>query len=133
MLTEAEKQIDWDRKLSEVRFFIEASDYERTMCIYIFDREDPKTRFEQESIGISQVIGKLDGRPVNLSFTFGRINGMPVAYWDCISEVVDHAMIRKWFDDNYTPMWDGGTRRAFTNMRNVHHAIHAADEATASE
>lgn len=120
--------VDWDRKLSEVRFFIEATDYERTMMVEMFSREHPKTRFTQESMFVTQVVGTLENRPVNVQFVFGTVNGMPIAYWDCISEVVDHAMIRKWFDENYSPTWDGGTRRAFTNAANIHHAIQAADE-----
>ena len=121
------REIDWDHKLSQVRFFIEATHYEQQML-----RHDPTYRdvcFEYETVGMSHVIGyDAHLRPINVSFTFGTINSLPVCYWYCCSQVCDSVKIEKWFKDNYDPKWDNGTRRAQTDPMNIHHVLEAAKE-----
>lgn len=117
-------EIDWDRKMSDVQFFIEATDCERAA---LRDR-NPQQHFTQESVGFSQIVGRLDDRPVVVVLTFGTVNGLRVAYWHACSEVVDHKMIRQWFDDNYTPRWSKGQRVARCDAMNFHHVLYAAQE-----
>lgn len=41
-------------------------------------------------------VGKLEGREVNISVDFVRVDGRVVAFWDCYSWVVDYAQIKAW-------------------------------------
>lgn len=44
-----------------------------------------------------KVIGYLNRRPITLSITFATIQGKLIAFWEPTSELIDHAMIEKWF------------------------------------
>jgi hypothetical protein len=85
--------------------------------------------WEQDSIGFSLQVGELDKRPVCVSFFFVRIDGQRVVFVDPTSQVVDHEMIRKWFEKNFYPTWNDGTRFAHCDSSNFHHCLDAVREA----
>jgi len=79
--------------------------------------------WEEDNMGFFMTIGHLDNRPVCVSFSFAKINGKRVVFYEGTSQLVDHAMIETWFEDNFYPLYDGGTRHAHCNAENFHHCL----------
>ena len=128
-----------DDRLARAEFVVEATDYER-LCLWLewADEADnlgsqrfPRIPWEQDSLGYMKQVGELAGHPVNVCLTFARINGKQVAFWEAVSNVIDHAMIEAWLKTQASPRWDSGTRLAYTNAMNFHHCIeHCRGEPT---
>jgi hypothetical protein len=123
------------KRLKETQFVVEATSNEMYMFWEKFSDEamyknpnSNKFKFEQLNPGVAETIGYLDGRPVCISMFWYKIDGVMIMFWDCTSQVADHAMIEKWLKDNCAPRWDKGTRLAHTDSSNFHHALDHVQE-----
>ncbi len=84
-------------------------------------------RWEQEGMGHGVIIGYVDKRPVNLSISYAKIDGRRVAFFEGVSQVVDHEMIREWLRPRTKHLsWDGG-RIARCDAMNFAHCLHAIE------
>lgn len=118
----------------EVAFLVEASHQEYMSFWADFSHQSDHPRFkdktvkwEQESLGKTREIGKINERPIVVSILYARLDGRRVAFYEGCSQLVDHAMIRKWLE-HFTEMtirheglW------AQCNASNFHHCLHAIE------
>ena len=75
---------------------------EATSCEYhyVWEHWHERVEWKQNNVGLGEVVGHLDGRPVFLSLRTAMIDGKKILFWDATSQVVDHEMIRKWLQEN---------------------------------
>lgn len=78
---------------------------------------------EQVNPGWALTIGELAGKPVVISLSWWRIDGVLVMFYDMVSRVVDHQMKEQWLDANCCPK-DLDGRVARTDAMNFHNVIH---------
>ena len=55
----------------------------------------------KQGVGMSQVVGKVDGLPVNVSIFWNQVNGKYVGFWEIVSQAVDEGMAVKWLTETY--------------------------------
>lgn len=89
-----------DKRLAETFYAIEADSYayHQIWKEYFYDVPAEKRKFDfvQDHSGIGFEIGKLDKRPIVLSFSWFIVNGHRVAFYCCNSQVCDWKMIEDW-------------------------------------
>jgi hypothetical protein len=76
--------------------------------------------WEDDPRGLALVLGEVAGMPVNVSFSWGRLNGFLVLFYDAVSLVVDRGMVDRWLLKHCNPKWDHGRRRAHCDAMNFH-------------
>jgi len=115
-------------KLDATEFIIEANSFEQLMLWNENEaRPDNKYEWVENPLGQMLTLGTLDNRPVCIAIQWAIINGMRMMFWDSTSQVVDHKMIDKFFDEYCNPKHDNGTRRARQNAMNFHVALRASE------
>lgn len=114
----------------EVAFLVEATNQEYMGFWADFSHQSDHPRFkdktvkwEQESLGKSREIGKINGRPIVVDIRYARLNGRRVAFLEGCSQLVDHVMIREWLEHftEKTIRHDG--RWAHCDSSNFHHCL----------
>lgn len=89
-----------DKRLSETFHLIEADSFASHQIwkewFYDVPEKDRKFIFVQDHSGRGFEIGRLDKRPVVLSFSWFIVNGHRVGFYCCDSQVSDWDMIEKW-------------------------------------
>ena len=113
-----------EEKISTSVFFIEANSFE---TLSLWNEYKNETNWEQDNLGFLQTIGFIDGdknKPVCVSFSFVKIYGKRICFYEVTSRFSDSKMVEDWLDTNYPVKWGGNTRVARTNAMNFHHAIH---------
>jgi hypothetical protein len=73
--------------------------------------------WEQISLGYHETIGTLGGMPVAVSVTFARVLGRVVAFYEGVSQVVDHRLVRAWADKAFP------ASKGHCNAANFHHCV----------
>lgn len=95
-----------DSRLVNTFYAIEADSYACHMiwAEYFFNIPKDKRKFEfvQEPVGISFEIGRIEKRPIMLSFRWYTINGHLVLFYDCTSQLADWKMVNEWLN-KYMP------------------------------
>lgn len=118
-----------EKKMKTSIFFIEASSCEQ---FYIWKEYNEKVDWEQDLMGFSHIVGFIDPKkkekPVNVCFSFAKINGQRICFYDTVSRFVDHNMVEEFILKHYPVKYNNNTRTAMTNATNVHNAIHEAKE-----
>ncbi|MFW5847527.1 MAG: hypothetical protein ACOCVF_01225 [bacterium] len=110
-----------EAKLKTTVFFIEANSFE-TMCLW--EKYKDETNWEEDSMGVLVQVGEIDGlKPVYVSFSFAKIFGKRICFFDVTSRYADYAMIQDYIKDNFPVKWDNGSRDAITDAMNFHHVI----------
>ena len=114
--------MNYEEKLNETEFFIEASDYE---IMSLWDKHKHDVSWEEDQLGCMLQVGELgEHKPVNISCTFTIINGKRVCFYDNCSRYSDSKMVEEFLETKYPVTYDSGSRRAMTNAMNFHHALH---------
>lgn len=113
-------------KFEEVVFTIEADSF---ACLELWSRYfkevSHKSRrihtWEEINFGVCPTIGTCDRRPVNLTLMYAILNGHRVLFYDPVSQVVDHELVRKFLKLNLpgVPNCDAG---------NFHLCLHAVSK-----
>jgi hypothetical protein len=70
-------------------------------------------------MGHMVTVGHIEDRPIVISLSYARIYGQRVVFWEATSQLIDHAMIEKWFEEHFAPINPGN----HTDVMNFHHAI----------
>ncbi len=83
-----------DKRLANTFHTIEADDYAYHM---IWRDYKDKYYFVQDYSGFAREIGRINNRPVMLNFKWWIINGHPVLFYGCNSQIADWKMIEDWF------------------------------------
>ena len=91
--------------------------------------EENRHRVEWDSLryGISIEIGTLKKRPICIQFTFAKINGHKVAFYEGSSQLVDYKMIEDWLIERFQLTNDGYTRWNHVNSTNFHNCVNSLD------
>ena len=104
-----------------VEYMFEATDFEQNALWERWHTHivswDERPNVDLPSI---QTVGRLAGHDINVQFTWVRLNGHLVGFYDPCSRVVDHTMVDEWVDTNVCPPHCGRTRRRqdASNFRN---------------
>jgi hypothetical protein len=129
---------DFDRRIADTVFAVEATHFEQHMLWYTHcgmrEMEGTPTpgyrqvSWEQVNPGCTEVIGTLDGRPVNLCAFWNRIEGRLVMFYEVVSQVSDSVVLDAWIEKKFAgKTWDGG-RPVRCDAQNFALCIHALDE-----
>lgn len=65
--------------------------------------DGPRHKWEQMNPGYLVTIGKIKKMPVCVSVTWNKIDGYLVAFYEAVSRVVDHDMVRDWINKMTQP------------------------------
>ena len=110
-----------EEKLKTTTFFIEATSYER---FSLWKEHHEKEMWEEDNMGFWTQIGQLGkGKPVCVSFSFAKLWGTRICFYDVTSRYSDYTMVENYIKDNYPVKWDNGTRVAMTDAMNFHLAL----------
>jgi hypothetical protein len=118
-------------QLKKVAFVIKATSYEQ-ICLWEKHHNTLTLSWEEIAEG-SVVVLKHVGikrRPIVICISFAKLNGYLIAFIDDTSQLVDHAVIDKYLDENCNPKWDKGNRQARTDAMNFHHVVNHIKELT---
>lgn len=74
-------------------------------------------------------VGHYTKRPVCISVMFNKLDGHIIMFWEPTSQLVDHKMIDKWLEKNFTGTYDKGYRRASCDASNFGHCLSAIRDA----
>lgn len=89
-----------DKRLANTFHTIEADDYAFHMIWkeYFYDVHESARKYEfvQDHSGFARQIGIINKKPVMLNFRWWIVNGHPVLFYGCNSQVVDWEMIEDW-------------------------------------
>lgn len=97
---------------------VEANSYE-SMCLWQeHTKRHGKESWVSNLSGFLEIVGHLNDKPVCISLFTTVVNGQKLLFWHATSTVVDHDIIRKWFEKNLTPEAYGNTTDAM-NFHNV--------------
>jgi hypothetical protein len=119
-----------EKNLKACEFFIEGDSFSQHSIWreYVDQRKLIRDDEWEQHIGNCLEIGQLDDRPVCVSLMWVTIKGILVCFYHGTSQVVDHKMIEKFFERYAQPTWDNGSRLAFTDAMNFHHAWQHIEE-----
>ena len=117
------KRLSNEEKMASSVFFIEATSYEQ-MCLWKENHQ--QTDWEEDVTGFIQKIGTLGrNKPVCVVFTFAKIYGKRICFYEVTSRYADYKMVEDYLEKNYPVRWDNNTRRAMTDAMNFHLTIDA--------
>ena len=131
-----DEDMEFDKRLHFTEFFIEASSRERRGFWKDNDgyrkskiEEDRERAFDwgDDSSGIGYRVGSIrsgtEELPVYINFSFAKLNGIQVCFYDSESRGCDWDLIETFIADHFPTVYDNGTRTAKTNSSNFHHAV----------
>ncbi len=95
-----------------VEYMFEATSFERSR-LHIEWRGAVKDWDERPTVDLPTVVwvGELAGQPVVVLFTWVRLAGHLVGFYEATSSVVDHKMVEDYIDRNFCPPSHGTERR----------------------
>lgn len=118
-------KMDNDKKLKRIQFFVEADSFAQQS---LWEKFHKKIEWEQDLSGFGMTLGQIKKRPIFVSFSFAKIGGKYVCFYNATSQLVDHKMIEDYLEKNYPIKYDGGSRRAMTDANNFHNCYHFCQE-----
>jgi hypothetical protein len=125
-----------DPRFEDTVFVVEANSYERlslwskhchqgstesTLAKY------KRYEWEQDNFGLTVEVGKIDNKPISITFFWFIIEGHRVAFYERNSWYIDLYQVDEWLKKYCNPTWNYG-RRAHCNAMNFHHCLHAIDD-----
>jgi hypothetical protein len=105
-------------RFDHTEFLVEADQYAISRLWREYAKPD-NVSWEDLWYGYTIVVGKIAGFPINVSFTWCRLNNHLIAFYECVSRVSDYNQIEGWLDLHCNPTWDNG-RLARCNAANFH-------------
>lgn len=91
------------------------------------ENEPVVREWKEESQGRMPTIGYIGKRPICVCIFYAKLNGKRVAFYEGVSQLVDHEMIDKWLKHFTldTIRCDNGTRWAHCDAWNFYHCLDA--------
>lgn len=119
-----DQKADLERYLAGVYSVVEANSFEQ-MCLWErFTAKHTKSNWEEIGMGHSICIGRHDDKPVCITIMRANIFYKGVIFLDATSQVVDHAMIDMWIEENMPDSARGVNGRVRrSNAMNFHNAL----------
>jgi hypothetical protein len=86
-----------------------------------------RVTWQQVGSGFYLQIGKIDKKPITVSFSFDFINGKKICFYEPTSDAVLHSLVEEWLVSHFQLTHDGYTRWNHTNATNFHNCVHSLD------
>jgi hypothetical protein len=109
-------------RFAQTEFVVEGDSF-RCWKIWTQELKRSEASWIQKNPGYVICVGELAGMPVNINVFWNNINGHMVMFYEDISQVVDHRMIKEYLDKHCNPKYDGG-RQARVDENNFGTCIH---------
>jgi hypothetical protein len=110
---------------------VDANSYE-SMCLYMENDREQKRPWKQNSSGLLETVGIVDGRPVCLSLLTNEVDGHKLLFIEATSQIVDWKMIEEWLQRSMpVTCFDGNDPRRRlnrTNAMNFHNVLPRKDQ-----
>ena len=121
--------LDFQQKLNQVAYVVEATDTER-FFIWKEQVDELKLKYvkswDHHTLGHWQTIGELNGRPICLSASFVTIGGIFTAFVELTSQLQDYKMMEEWLD-KYCPAYLD-KRNKVTDAMNFSHIVRVINQ-----
>jgi hypothetical protein len=114
----SKKLIGLDKRFADCEFLVEATPCEQHSLWREF--HVALSSWEEDSMAFASTICVLDNRPVNICFTFCKIDGHRTCFYYGSSQVVDHKAIEDFLLENFEVKYDEGARWAHCDAMNFH-------------
>ena len=124
--------LEFRQRLKDTKFVVEANGFE-TLALWEKHSSQsdfksptyniPKFHIEQVNPGWALTIGELAYKPVVMSVSWWKIDGVLIMFYDMVSRMVDYQMKDDWLSKNCDPK-DLDGRPANCNAMNFHNVIH---------
>lgn len=122
-----------EQLLKNTVFIVEATSFEQH-CLWAQHSTDgpnypdyPKVKWEQMYGWLIQV-GKVGKRPVCISTSWVKLDGLLVMFWYNCSQITDSLQSEQWLEENFKGRYDNGTRPARIDAQNFGHCLSAIRE-----
>lgn len=129
-----------EQRLTKTVFAVEATSTEQFFLWRENAHESPDRPkgyvpvfWQQVNPGYMETIGHIGKRPVCVCCQWVILDGQWVMFYDCTSQVADHAMVDKWLNKVFKRKWDNGTRYAQCDAMNFGHCLAAVREASGKD
>jgi hypothetical protein len=112
----------FDHRILEAFYCVRADDF---ACDTLQRHYGKENDWHSASTGVWMVIGEFHDLPVNLSFKFATVLGVPILFYDCMSLLAHWGMIEEWMEQNVPAMGklpSNGERRHCDAM-NFHNCL----------
>lgn len=117
-----------DRRFAETEFVIEATGFERLTLYRNNEGQANRWTWVDVKPWLAVEVGRLGGNPVGLLFTWARIAGRLVLFWEPGTQVFDRVKAMKWLDDHCHPKLPDGSTARITAI-NFHKFLKYVEEA----
>lgn len=79
--------------LMQVDGIVEANTFEH-LCLW--EKFNKEVTWREARTGLSKTLGKLNGFPIEFSYSIDVINGYNILFWESTSRVVDYDLIKNY-------------------------------------
>lgn len=119
-----------DQYIQQTRVVVQATSTEQhdcwartssDSCWHCTPKDFPRMTWEQLNPAELRTIGHIQNRPICVSMTWARINGIVCCFWDGTSELVDYKMIEKYVRKLFVKSV------SFTDVNNIRDGLRAAE------
>lgn len=110
-----------DERFKDCKFLVEATSFEQFSLWGEFNKV---LKWEEDPMGFSISICKIDRRPVCICFNFCKLNGHRICFYYGSSQLVDYKAIEDYLKKNFTVKYDR-TRWAHCDAMNFCHCLGA--------
>lgn len=86
-----------EETLPKVQYIIEATSFEQH-CLW--EKYHDRVEWKQHLSGHGKIIGRVDDRPIFMSFLYASIDGVLVLFWTLTSELADYNMAEKFLKEH---------------------------------
>ena len=84
--------------MDQVVYFVEATSFEQHS---LWKTYHEKIEYEQIYDFFGDAIGEFGGQPIFVTFSFVKINGKLICFYDATSNVVNHQMVESYIKEKY--------------------------------
>lgn len=92
-----------EEKMAATEYLVEADSYSLHSLWKEYSDEytGANYKWQQDCAGMWEIIGHLDKMPVTVSVSWYLIEGIRIAFYEGVSQVVDYRMVEKWLKKNF--------------------------------
>lgn len=77
---------------------VEANSFEK-LCLWQDYHEERKKPWVEGRSGLCEIVGDINGMPVNVSLYVDVVDGHRILFYDAVSAVVDHRLVLQWLQE----------------------------------
>lgn len=128
-------------RLAQTVYIVEASNFEQHILWSEFSKEGevftqtplrkrPRETWEQITPGEGCTFGERDGQNMMVMFSWVKLNGQLIAFYNATSQLVDYAILEEWLNHHMPHLYPAEgheSRHHYTDAQNFHQALHHVD------